>query len=782
MSGEPPHHPHNRPWDFIGIPNWRQPQHAHMANKHSIMHQPNWHPPTTESMKVLSQLPHNFALHQMFENIPMANQPPGVDLSRGSLNGEVSTSPISLSVKDSKKFCGAPETSVCFNPKTKSSESAHSESVNDIKVTKRASPLDSVLERLKPSFVNSTDRSVELVKIPEVCDLPQKSDSTTISDKSQGATMPPTVSQDESSDSSTLNVPNSKEEEAISPYNTEDSLDSNKSRRKRKPSKTLRCAKNEERIFSETESSKPQEVIRKQPSNNIEICAVLSEKKPEPSQETVNPVPIERRRSSSLDLNVVPAKTRRKTSSESETIDNIAAMVQEGLKEKEEKLKEKESKPAICNDITFVPVSVIKNKEEVDDNICQESTVSESTTKVSTPLITPAQKKETHFVEIENKLEEMFAGIEDTADPLKTDDLNLEDSKLEDPLLEDSVAVLTCQDNVSSTSNDLTMTKGNVKARKSKSKIVKKKDDNKKVLSKKVNKKNLKNKKVVQKITAKPETLKEVSYDSSSNASSAKSKGPFLHIRGPRSSPISVSIVNTPTKDEDDADKKIKTKKFHDDSEYRHKVRSKGLHCSTLSNKYDAQTKDATWICVFCKKGPHTNEKMITDNTSLPSGDLFGPYFISMDCEEYERRLEDPYDKNFKSKKIIKVLDSSRQPPAKKAKKRNSEIDSDMADPYLGIVDTTNNSFEVWVHEECLVWSPGVYLVGPKIIGLQEAVWTSCNVSCNRCNYKGANICCLYRGCMKVVHVWCARSLNWDFNEECFKTFCDEHRKWDKTG
>lgn len=31
---------------------------------------------------------------------------------------------------------------------------------------------------------------------------------------------------------------------------------------------------------------------------------------------------------------VVPAKTRRKTSSESETIDNIAAMVQEGLKDK----------------------------------------------------------------------------------------------------------------------------------------------------------------------------------------------------------------------------------------------------------------------------------------------------------------------------------------------------------------------------------------------------------------------------------------------------------------
>lgn len=41
---------------------------------------------------------------------------------------------------------------------------------------------------------------------------------------------------------------------------------------------------------------------------------------------------------------------------------------------------------------------------------------------------------------------------------------------------------------------------------------------------------------------------------------------------------------------------------------FRHKVRSKGLHCSTLSNKYDAERKDASWICAFCKRGPHASE------------------------------------------------------------------------------------------------------------------------------------------------------------------------------
>ncbi|KAL3273013.1 hypothetical protein HHI36_014469 [Cryptolaemus montrouzieri] len=798
MSGDPPHHPHNRPWDFIGIPNWRQPQHAHMGHKHSIIHQSNWHPPTTESKKVLGQLPHNFALHQMFENIPLPNPIPGVDLSLTSQNGEAPTSPISLSVKDTKIMSGASSTTADVQPKcsvrkTKTLEGIQSDAMglpSDMKVTKRASPLDSVLERLKPSYVNSTEKTVEFTKISEVSsDSLQKSDVAAfnpISHKSQSVIVPPNTSQDESSDSCTLNVPSLREDETISPYNTEDSLDSNKSRRKRKPTKTQRCSKNEERVSSEREISKPQESSNsEQIINPIEICLVSEEKKVEMEKEHTNPITIERRRSSSLDLNI-PVKARRKTSSESETIDNIAAMVQEGLKEKEQQKSDQEQHMEVSNDITFVPVSVIKSKGEFEENICQESTVSESTTKPSS-LITPAQKKETHFVEIENKLEEMFAGIEDTADPLRTEDTTLEDSKMEDPLLEDTVVASTSQDNVSSTSNDISSSKTNINQRKRKGKITRKIDtsfaenSSNKTLTKRMKSlKNAKNKKkVIQKSNVtKTESLKEISYDSGSNTSSVKSRGPFIHIKGPRSSPISVNIVNTAS-NEEDIEKRIKSKKFHDDSEYRHKVRSKGLHCSTLSNKYDAQTKDATWICVFCKKGPHTSEIPQVTNLvcSYPSGDLFGPYYIGINCEEFDRRLDDPYDKQFRSKRIIRALETPKAPVVKKSKRKHSEGDGESADPYLGIIETPNKTFEVWVHEECLVWSPGVYLVGPKIIGLQEAVWTSCNVVCCKCNLKGANICCLRRGCVNVAHVWCAKSMDWSFDEDCFKTYCKEHRK-----
>lgn len=52
----------------------------------------------------------------------------------------------------------------------------------------------------------------------------------------------------------------------------------------------------------------------------------------------------------------------------------------------------------------------------------------------------------------------------------------------------------------------------------------------------------------------------------------------------------------------------------------------RGLHLSTLSTKYDADTTDTTWMCVFCKQGPH----------SFGLGDLFGPYLVRTAGEEFE--------------------------------------------------------------------------------------------------------------------------------------------------
>lgn len=295
-------------------------------------------------------------------------------------------------------------------------------------------------------------------------------------------------------------------------------------------------------------------------------------------------------------------------------------------------------------------------------------------------------------------------------------------------------------------------------------------------------------------IITKTDIIKDVyAYDSGSNASSSKSRGPFVQIHGPRESPISVSIINTPTNDEDSDKKLHKSKKYHDDSEYRHKVRSRGLHCSTLSNKYDAQTRDATWICVFCKRGPHATDPNLSGpsrfNASViipPPGDLFGPYVISTDSPEYQRRLDDPYDQQFRSKKVARALSATanNKVVTKKSKRKYSDsYDSrssldgtDSVDIYLGITETKDKLYEVWAHEDCIVWSPSVYLVGPKIVGLEEAVWTSCNVVCARCRYRGANVCCVKRGCMNVMHFGCAAASDWYLDEENYKALCVAHK------
>ncbi|KAJ8938774.1 hypothetical protein NQ318_009129 [Aromia moschata] len=754
----------------LDVPNFypRQPQLAHMSNEHSLLHQSTWHTPTTtEAMKIH---PHAHMLSEMLKNDPLFPRD-CVDLSlarNGNQNGELPTTPISLSVRDTNKINSLPAsvldiqaveltkcTSPVLNPQA---EAAKPQKRSNVRV-------DSILERLNPN----ADRSagVQDNKVEQ-----------SVAEKPVSVIVQPASSFDENSNSSSIvNVPTStnvREEDPGSAYSNEDSLDSNKSRRKRKPSKTVRVSKDEERAPEHAEPCKEEK-------DPISIVGQMLEE---------NKIPERRRSTDELDA-IIPAKTRRKASSESETIDNIAAMVQEGLKVKqmnsvaEKKPPEEKAEPAAS--AKPITVSVIKTK----DNLAEALT--DALSNSSAALVTPAQKKVTnpHFVEVENKLEEMFAGIEDSSDPLKTDTLDLDDAKLDDPLLKlDDPLPSTSQEPVTVTSTTETKAKaapGPKKAKRRPSQPASRRNSDagspesapkKKAAKKSGVKGNTKSKKAQKQPAAKADAVKDVyAYDSGSNASSTRSRGPFIQIRGPRDSPLSVSVVNTPVADEDGEKRPSKSKKFHDDSEYRHKVRSKGLHCSTLSNKYDAQTKDASWICAFCKRGPHASE--LTGPSSggevIPPGDLFGPYVIGTRCPEFERRLDDPYDRQFRSKKVARALDEPRA-AGKKPKRKPSDAAEEPSDLYLGITATGAESYEIWAHEDCIVWSPGTYLVGPKIVGLEEAVWTSCNVSCRACRLRGANIFCLRRGCLNVAHLCCARAEDWHFLESDCKAYCPQHR------
>ncbi|KAH8253034.1 hypothetical protein KR032_003235 [Drosophila birchii] len=287
-----------------------------------------------------------------------------------------------------------------------------------------------------------------------------------------------------------------------------------------------------------------------------------------------------------------------------------------------------------------------------------------------------------------------------------------------------------------------------------------------------------------------------------SGAAELRFKSPFILIKPDGS----VSIKNTHSA-EDVNEKQTKVKKApHERKNLR------GMHSSTLSNRYDADTTDSTWICVFCKRGPH----------KLGLGDLFGPYLVTSDCEEYRAALQAPgaqdVDGLFVSKRrredMVKMQERNlpvvpatlghimQAPKISMVRKRKQTHDSTMSysddpndsrslcssvDPldcsheskfvetFRGMGKTSEHGFEVWLHEDCAVWSNDIQLIGAHVNGLDAAVWDSTRYQCVLCQQTGASVCCFQRCCKVAAHVPCARSANWSLREDDRKVFCQLH-------
>ncbi|XP_038117601.1 uncharacterized protein CG5098 [Culex quinquefasciatus] len=275
----------------------------------------------------------------------------------------------------------------------------------------------------------------------------------------------------------------------------------------------------------------------------------------------------------------------------------------------------------------------------------------------------------------------------------------------------------------------------------------------------------------------------EATASSSSAADmNGKYKGPFVQVK----SDGSHMVINAPI-NEDDSDKPAKqTKKFANSMNNSEKSKIRGLHVSTLSTKYDADTTDASWMCVFCKTGPH----------KMRLGDLFGPYIISTKSGEF---AESKTDQDFFSEKRTRESLASKlvQPKVEpvgasgtKSKKRKSleptastssaappptaTVPPPPPDMFYGMVKAGEDSYEVWLHEDCLVWAPGVHIIGTRIVGLEAAIWNCCRHPCRICGHSGAVVSCLRRGCNAEAHVVCARKHDWELSDE-FKAHCKDH-------
>uniref|UniRef100_A0A8D2ZNK1 Si:dkey-94l16.4 n=1 Tax=Scophthalmus maximus TaxID=52904 RepID=A0A8D2ZNK1_SCOMX len=84
---------------------------------------------------------------------------------------------------------------------------------------------------------------------------------------------------------------------------------------------------------------------------------------------------------------------------------------------------------------------------------------------------------------------------------------------------------------------------------------------------------------------------------------------------------------------------------------------------------------------------------------------------------------------------------------------------------------------EYWLHEDCGIWSAGVFLVKGKIYGLEEAVKAAQEMQCSACRDPGASLGCVFKGCPNKYHYRCAlESADCVLVEENFSMKCKKHK------
>jgi len=427
----------------------------------------------------------------------------------------------------------------------------------------------------------------------------------------------------------------------------------------------------------------------------------------------------------------------------------------------------KDNPPAAAVDPQTPPKTAIKEAKpdsdgcETIDKIAQMvSNITSSPDKVPPPppASVPANE-DTKLIEIEHQLEEMFADVAATTtapEEQPTQSINLNPS---DPPIESTEAAPQQKP-------------AKPKANKKKKKV--EGAGSKKKAALKNNKKNGKNSTAKANGVTTNGKAEGKSKTKDSNKSKVKADvAPFLQIQKDGS----FAIVNQTTNGDDDTEKAVSKPKKQPTNDKPKAVR--GLHVSTLSNKYDADKRDLTWICIFCKLGPH----------KFQQGDLFGPYILSKLSEEYALCLEDPEHDVFRqsnANKFVKALPPPLVPEKPKKKRKNTETrdlksptpkagasSESTEDVFAGMIKVDENTYEIWFHEDCIVYSSGVYIIGTKIMGIEAAVWSSTRQRCSYCHKNGAMLACLKKGCGKKAHVVCTRK-SWRLDDE-FKTFCDQH-------
>ena len=168
-----------------------------------------------------------------------------------------------------------------------------------------------------------------------------------------------------------------------------------------------------------------------------------------------------------------------------------------------------------------------------------------------------------------------------------------------------------------------------------------------------------------------------------SKVNKVKVDGPCIRIKGNLQNPVVCELLNSGKAEGGNSSKKP-----------RHIERCKSS--STLLTLPGTSTAKP-WQCAFCQ----------LPNNNCDLGDLFGPYILEQKhVTEKEKLLRNDIKLTI-SKNTVCSSVAITSPTRKQVVHGSNDVQCDN---------------EVWVHEECLVWSNGVYFAGDKLYGLEDAV------------------------------------------------------------
>lgn len=268
--------------------------------------------------------------------------------------------------------------------------------------------------------------------------------------------------------------------------------------------------------------------------------------------------------------------------------------------------------------------------------------------------------------------------------------------------------------------------------------------------------------------------LKYVNYKEEKRDSKMDCFKPFIRVQRKEQVPSLVTVINYP----DEVKTTRKQNQSRASMEYVSAV-VPTTSCLQLGRASMQGDQQGALVCCLC--GQSAN--------AMDLGDLHGPYYSEgykpspkkskegSEAKEVDSSNSDMSDSescngrrkwaSIRSKQQWRGADG-KSPAAKRARTDTEDWYSPPTVP-LG-------PCEYWLHEDCGVWSVGVFLVRGKVYGLEEAVRAAQTTKCSSCGDRGASMGCLFKGCANKYHYRCALHSDCVLMEENFSIRCRKHK------